>query len=57
MQYIINGCCHYNSDFVALLKKIAADGLYRCTQTCVVTLYIRGTYVRTYVTYVAHKTF
>ena len=30
-QYIITCCCRCNSDSVALLKKIAADGLYRCT--------------------------
>ena len=43
-QYIINCCCRYVCTYVhtynsVLLKKIAADGLYRCTQTCVATLY------------------
>ena len=37
-------CCRCNSDSVALpvLKKMAADRSYRCTQTCVVTLYPRN---------------
>ena len=41
-QYIVACCCHCNSVSVALLEKIAADRLYRCTQTCVVTLYLRA---------------